>query len=129
MTNDSLRLLAREGVQSVKQKNVVQPIAWFCAVISVPAFGLATRTDPPLCWLLLGIGSVPVALFLFAYLWFMFTDASRLQSEEYQLKNRVLDIIESKGGHIDVEPANIQLVLNPASDRDRPRLSDAEGGT
>lgn len=117
MTLEQLNFLSKEGSGTVRQKNAVQPLLWACLFVTVPCFYLCTQVEPRMQPWIFGAGCVPLLLLAAGYLWFMFKDPSRLQSEEYQLRSRVLDIIETKGGRFQVEPANMQLILNPEAKR------------
>jgi len=61
------------------------------------------------------IGFIPIALFCFAYIYFMITDPDRLHSEEFQLKSRSLSAVQSKGGALVINP--IDLTVNPMPSR------------
>jgi hypothetical protein len=126
MTFEQLKILAKEGASSVKQKNAVQPLLWACLVVTAPCFYFCTTTQSPIREWLFYAGCGPLVLLAIAYLWFMFVDPSRLQSEEYQLRSRVLDIIESKGGNLKIEPTNINQVLTSA-EPSRRRLDSGAG--
>lgn len=56
---------------------------------------------------LFSVGLVPVALFVFSYLYFLFTNPDRLHSEEFQLKRRSLSMVESKGGTVAILPVDL----------------------
>lgn len=127
MPLDTIQALVREGVQSIKTKSAMQPLLWFCLFVSIPCFGFAVYlgsfegNNRVLLFLLVAVGFAPVLLFLSAYIFFMVYDRDRLHSEEYQLRQRELDIVETKGGKIVFQPAEVQHILNPS-----PRLSSAE---
>lgn len=53
------------------------------------------------------VGLVPIALFVFSYIYFMFKDPDRLHSEDFQLKRRSLSIVESKGGTVPLLPLDL----------------------
>lgn len=63
----------------------------------------------------------PVALACIGFLFFMCFDRDKLQSESYQLRKRALEVIEEKGGSIQLLSADdLQLITNP----DLPLLTD-----
>ena|ERR1700733_9320300 len=116
MVLDDWKGILKEGLASVRRKNAIQPCAWFCALISVPCFYWSTVTaDKTLRIVLVVIGLIPIALFCFAYIYFMITDPDRLHSEEFQLKSRSLAAVESKGGALVINP--IDLTVNPLTSR------------
>jgi len=79
----------------------------------VPLVLLALRfSGEPPTWLIV-LASGPVILAAFGYLFLLFVDRDRLQSEDFQIRMRSLDIIESKGGHIAIQAASIEAISNP----------------
>jgi len=56
----------------------------------------------------------PVVLACVGFLYFMCFDSDKLQSESYQLRKRALEVIEEKGGTIQLLNAeDLQLITNP----------------
>lgn len=103
----------RESLGIWIQKNVLVPILWLCTIISLPCFYLASEGAKELQMIFIVIGFVPIGLFVISYLFFMFSDPNRLQSEEYQIRRRSLDLIESKTEGLEVDPINFQSIMNP----------------
>src|ERR1700747_1038651 len=109
---DALKVLVREGLASVKHRTVVQPLLWLCGTLTLGCFLILLWVKD--FWLQLGIflvGLIPIVLFVFAYVYFMFKDPDRLHSEEFQLKRRSRSMVESKGGKIAILP--VDLSTNP----------------
>jgi hypothetical protein len=105
---ETLRVLVKEGLASVRRTNAVQPVAWLCVIVTLPCFFLAFKTSNAFLRIFFAlIGCVPIALFVGAYLFFMRYDRDRLHSEDFQLKSRSLSTIESKGGSVDILPVEI----------------------
>jgi hypothetical protein len=105
---DALGVLLREGFAVIKHRTVVQPLLWLSGTISLGCFILALVAKD--IWLQRGlfiVGLVPIALFVFSYVYFMFTDPDRLHSEEFQLKRRSLRMVESKGGTVAILPVDL----------------------
>jgi len=110
---DTLRILASEGFRTARHKSAVQPLLWLCLIVTLPCLFLAPKEDGAARIGLFAIGSVPVLLFVVAYCYFMIRDPDRLHSEDYQLRSRALDIVETKGGIIKVDPVNIPNIATP----------------
>ncbi len=89
---------SRAGI--VRVRNALNPILWTCAVASPLCFGFAYAfgADPILRYGLAGLGTLPIILTLAAYIYFMFRNPDRLQSEEFVLRQQELTIIERKSG-------------------------------
>ena len=124
MSLNDLRVLAvliREGLASLKHRTAVQPLLWACAVVTVPCFWIATKTDGWLRVLIASVGSIPVILLAIAYIFFMLKAPERLHSEEFQLKSRSLATVESKGGIVSIKPLDLAPTSDPEpSPKDKP---------
>lgn len=75
------------------------------------AIGVAASSNPS--WVPMSLATVPVAIALLAYVYFMFTQPDRLQSEGYQLRKQALELIEEKGSLAVIEAATIEVISNP----------------
>ncbi len=81
------------------------------------------REDAFLSRLLGFVGVLPilVACAMFVFFGIQKTD-KKLQSEDYQIRQELLQIISSKGGRIKIEPISIEMITNP----DAKVIDDAE---
>lgn len=105
-------------IERVHVKNVMNPLLWICGLVSAPsAVAVAMSTVPT--WVSMVLATVPVAVALLAYVYFMFTQPDRLQSEGYQLRKQALELIEEKGSLAVIESTTIEIISNP----DLPTLS------
>jgi hypothetical protein len=115
MSFDVLNRLARgEGSTSIRQRNILTPLLWLDGTFSLGSLILATRVEGVIEWYLLVLGTLPPALTIFAYVWFMFREPDRLQSEEYQNTNRAMTLVSSQSGRA-FSQADLKIVQNPAS--------------
>lgn len=114
---DSLlqRMSSRLGV--IRVRSAVNPLLWLVALVTPSSFLTAYyfREIPSLSALFVFIGSLPVMAALVAYFYFMIKDPKKLQSEDFQLRAQMLEILEKKGGEITIAPANLDLIANPAA--------------
>jgi hypothetical protein len=55
----------------------------------------------------------PLAATLFSYLFLLFFDRDRLQSESYLLRKQALEIIEEKGSLSIIDGTSIHAISNP----------------
>ncbi|MFD1630068.1 hypothetical protein [Pseudopedobacter beijingensis] len=93
-------ILATKVIESggkLSVKSALNPILWLCAIISIPSLVIAVWgfNEPP-TWLI-GLIIGPVFIALLGFLFLLFFDRDKLQSEEYQLKKRSLELIQEKG--------------------------------
>ena len=113
-------VMIREVLHGTGRSNVIQPILWACAVLSTPCLGMAVRAQGWIQIALVAFAAIPASLLAISYLYFMFTNPDRLQSERFQSQARALDLIESKGGRVSVSASDILNITNPS----RPLIVD-----
>jgi len=93
----------------VKVRGALNPILWLCGVVAMPCiFALSWNKDAPIIisWVL----SAVVATALLGFLWLLFFDRDRLQSEDFLLRKRTLDLIEEKGSKQVVSADVVQAI-------------------
>ena len=99
----------REAGGQLRIRNALNPILWLCGVVAVPCIAaLCWSKDAPVAISVVLYSVVAVALVGFLYL--LFRDPDRLQSEEYLLRSRTLDLIEEKGSKKALDAATVKLV-------------------
>lgn len=109
------------SIERVSVKNALNPVLWICGLISVPAI-LALGFSPNPSWVHVTLALAPVSVALFSFLFFMFTEPDRLQSESFQLRKQALELIEEKGSLAIIEASSIEVISNP----DLPALTAPE---
>lgn len=83
----------------LRVKSALNPVLWLCAVVTVPLAGLATFVEEP-TWLtvcLVVLAFLPLVLVGIGFVVFLFRDPDKLQSEDYQIRKRTLEMIGEKG--------------------------------
>lgn len=93
-------------------KSALNPILWLCAIITIPTL-IAGGIHPQLPVWVIAIGCGPVVVALFGFLFLLFFDRDKLQSEEYQIQKRTIELSQQKG---DAHPQAIDqesVVTNP----------------
>jgi hypothetical protein len=112
---DQIRQFGSEAVARLRVKSALNPILWLCGIISLPGLVLlgSSNVQPPAFYVIACIVCLPVILACGGYLFFLMKDPDKLQSEDYQLRKRSLELIQEKGQRFPVEPASIQLITNP----------------
>lgn len=103
---DVLATKAVEAGSRLRVRSALNPILWLCAIISVPSIVAAAFSGPSPLWLIL-LAAAPIAAAIFGFLFLLVVDRDKLQSEEYQIQKRSLEIIEQKG---DAAP----LIIDPS---------------
>ena len=92
-------------------KSALNPILWLCALISVPTIAVNAWTTLPL-WISI-VGCAPILMAMFGFMFLLFIDRDKLQSEDYQLKKRSLELVEQKGDSTAYVVLNDALTTNP----------------
>jgi len=102
----------QSSIESVAVKNALNPVLWVCGLISAPA-AITLGFAPNPSWVHISLALGPVIVALFAYLFFMFREPDRLQSESFQLRRQALELIEEKGSFGVIDASTIEAISNP----------------
>lgn len=100
----------RAGV--IRVKNAMNPLLWL-SPISATIFLVAAymfRDDPVLKYAFACLGGLPILASILAYFLYFFLDRDRLQSEEFILKERALQLRYRQGTNAEVVVATHQTV-------------------
>jgi len=114
----------RAGV--IRVKNAMNPLLWL-SPISAIIFLVAAymfRDDPGLKYAFACLSGLPVLASILAYFLYFFLDRDRLQSEEFILKERALQLRYRKGVSSEIvdathETIEMEKVPSPFDRRDR----------
>jgi hypothetical protein len=109
--------VAAKAVESggkLSVKSALNPILWLCAIVSIPSLIAAIIVKTPPIWLILLV-LLPVCTAIFGFLFLLVFDRDKLQSEDYQIRNKSLDLMQIKGQRSPelVDPENIDTIRNP----------------
>jgi hypothetical protein len=124
MSLDEIIRAAASRAETIRVRNVLNPILWGCAVVTPVCGGLAylLEGDPVLRYGFSAAAIVPVLLLAVSYLYFMLRDPDRLQSEEFVSRQQDLLLLARKAQP--PVPANPEHLAAPASitrtEEDRP---------
>jgi hypothetical protein len=97
----------------LKVKSALNPALWLCAIITAPIVIsiLLFKLTPPI-WLITII-FIPVICAAIGFLFLLFFDRDKLQSEDYQIRKRSLELIEQKGHKFLITENSINAITNP----------------
>jgi hypothetical protein len=112
---------ARAGI--VRVRNALNPLLWTMAAITPTSFVAAHvfRDDSFLKYGFSVLGASPVVVTLASYLYFMFRDPDRLQSEEYVLRQHAMQILYEKDATaeiVDIVNEAPRLEVEPRQGKD-----------
>jgi hypothetical protein len=99
-------------------RSALNPILWLCGLISIPTISANVFWTLPL-WISI-IGCAPIVMAMFGFMFLLIFDRDKLQSEDFQLKKRSLELVEQKGDSSPRLITNEILTTNP----DLPALED-----
>jgi uncharacterized membrane protein YraQ (UPF0718 family) len=129
---ERLARLARNATATLRVRSALNPFLWACPVVGTVCFtaAYAFRADRTIALMLAIAGVVPVGLLGVAGLFLVFFRTDKLQSEEWQLRQQTLKIIEQKGGTIRISPTVLEHVIAPVpGDQIPPHGTDHAEGT
>ena len=98
MSLDEVLRAAASRAETVRVRNVLNPVLWGCAVVTPVCGGLAylLQGDPVLRYGFSATAIVPVLLLAVGYIYFMLRDPNRLHSEEYLARQQELLLLARK---------------------------------
>lgn len=96
ITKDNIAAKVIESGGKLSVKSALNPILWLCAIVSIPSLIISFFITPIPTWLIIMIIS-PVMCAILGFLFLLMFDRDKLQSEQYQLQKRSMEIIQEKG--------------------------------
>ncbi|MCK5021726.1 MAG: hypothetical protein KAR54_00550 [Candidatus Pacebacteria bacterium] len=114
---DNIITKAIEAGGNLKVRSALNPILWLCAIVTIPALSGVLFFEATPNWLIILI-FVPVITAIIGFLFLLLFDRDKLQSEDYQIKKRSLEIIEQKGDAAPmlIEPGSLDIIPKPETD-------------
>ena len=78
-------------------RSALNPILWLCAIITLPTLAIVPFAGSRPTWLI-ALACAPVATAILGFFFLLFIDRDKLQSEDYQIKKRSLELLEQSKG-------------------------------
>jgi hypothetical protein len=97
--------------QQVTSKSAVNPCLWACLVISVPLFSISAFVDGIKFALFFGIALIPVAVYVFSYIYLLIYNPKYLRSEEYQLKAQAIELLGDRDNPLSADAADVVSII------------------
>jgi len=103
-SNSEIFTRAVESGGKLSVKSALNPVLWLCAIVSIPSLVtliiyLCINREPAI-WLIslfIFLISFPILLVGVGFIFLLFRDRDRLQSEEYQIQKQTLEMSQQKG--------------------------------
>jgi len=116
------------NLKSLSVKSALNPALWLVAVTF--GFGLVGLKyfagDLMVKILLVSAVGLPILVSCIAFLYFVFRQPERLQSEEYQIKAETLRVLKTKGRKLQAIDARILQTINHNPQRELPPQEEEE---
>ena len=114
---DRIAHKAMEAGGRLRVKSALNPILWLCAIVTAPGlcYLIFTEKEIPLLIQIFIFSPVFSAIFGFAFL--LILDRDKLQSEDYQIRKRTLELVQEKGDSFPAIARTLEVVTNPAAHR------------
>ncbi|MCT4588349.1 MAG: hypothetical protein N4A71_11040 [Carboxylicivirga sp.] len=103
-----------EAGSKLKVRSALNPLLWLCGICEVQFLALAAMIKPIPVWLIVLI-MLPVCAAIVGYFVLLVIDPDKLQSEEYQLQKREMELSQEKGdkGPIEIDANDVIVVDDP----------------
>jgi hypothetical protein len=106
--------LAIEAGGRLKVKSALNPILWLCAIVTVPGFVIMQVSSAIVSGFIQFIIFLPVIMAAIGFLYLLIFDRDKLQSEDYQIRKRSLQLVQEKGDDFPVIAKAIEVITNPS---------------
>ena len=93
-------------------RSALNPILWLCGIITIPTLIAGVLYSDLSSWIV-AVGCSPVIVALFGFLFLLFIDRDKLQSEDYQIKKRTIELAQQKGDPYPLQVDDTKAVENP----------------
>ena len=92
-------------------KSALNPMLWLCAIIPAPSLLFAIFLESIRDYLLI-LAAAPVVAAIAGFLFLLIVDRDKLQSEDYQIRKRSLEMMQQKG-EVAVPAINLDVIAEP----------------
>lgn len=101
----------------LRVKSALNPILWLSAIVTAPGLGYLIFTEKEASTLMQLFIFSPVFCAIFGFCYLLIFDRDKLQSEDYQIRKRTLELVQEKGDSFPVIARTLEAVTNPAAHR------------
>ncbi|HFQ5433854.1 TPA: hypothetical protein ACGVBV_004365 [Vibrio vulnificus] len=111
---DSVAQRAMEAGGRLKVKSALNPILWLCAIVTIPGLSFMSFSDKEISLLFQVLFALPVIAAIVGFMFLLFYDRDKLQSEDYQIRKRTLELVQEKGDDFPQIERTLGVITNPA---------------
>jgi hypothetical protein len=106
--------MAQLAVGRLTVRSALNPLLWLVAIIAVPCvLTAAIAADPIMKWAVFSLGAVVVLVVLGIGLMFAIRCPDKLQSEDYQLRQQSLQMLQGAAGTEVIDAEAVVAIANP----------------
>lgn len=107
--------VAQAAAGRLTVRSALNPLLWLCGIVAVPAVVAATKVtnDRPLMWALLIIAGLVIGTTCGIAILFAWKSPEKLQSEDFQLRQQSLNLLQGKTGTHVIDA--VTIIANPAA--------------
>lgn len=109
---DSLISRISEAGGRLRVRSALNPVLWLCALITIPTIIVVSNMANPPAWLI-AIAVAPVCTAVIGFMFLLIFDRDKLQSEDFQIKKKSLELIQEKGQRFPISSPSIEAIANP----------------
>ncbi|MGL6351945.1 MAG: hypothetical protein ACRC2U_19355 [Aeromonas sp.] len=99
----------------LRVKSALNPMLWLCAIVTLPGLVYIGKSDKEISLFIQLTVTSPVFITLFGFLYLLFFDRDKLQSEDYQIRKQTLELVQEKGDEFPMIARTLEAISNPAS--------------
>lgn len=111
--NNGIAQKVVEAGGRLRVKSALNPILWLCAIITIPGITYMFFSVKETPILLQIIFVLPVITAILGFLYLLIFDRDKLQSEDYQIRKRTLDLVQEKGDEFPTIARTLEVITNP----------------
>lgn len=104
----------------LRVRSALNPVLWLCAIITIPGIAYIGVFDSVPIFIQVLIGA-PVFAAVFGFLFLLFFDRDKLQSEDFQIRKQTLELVQEKGDKFPILADTLEAITNP-----RPRQIESK---
>ena len=114
---DRIQQIAAKAIETggkLRVRSALNPVLWLSGIVSVPALFAASQAASAPSWLI-GLAYCPVITAILGFFFLLIFDRDKLQSEDYQIRKKSLELIEQKGDNAPmvIDPSRLDVVPKP----------------
>jgi len=96
-------------------RSALNPMLWLTGIATPLCFvsAYALKDSSPVFQVLVFVGLLPMLITCLGFCYFALFKPEKLQSEDYQIRHESLQLIQQKGGHIDIPSVSLEQIVNP----------------